>query len=172
MNQGTRVRVYVADEHPVFCDGVVLALRQRPEFEVVRAGEDGREALADLAEPERQRPLLSPRELEVLRLTAGGRSALAIGRDLHLSPETVKTHLTKLDEKLGVGDGAAAVAGGMRRGPVEEAGAPPLALSDRSGCFPHLGDGAIGPHRRFLCSHRANTLAVVPERESPLACRP
>ena len=204
MSQGTRVTVYVADDHPVFRDGIVHALKRRPEFDVVGAGEDGREALDairalapdvavldvkmpgldghavlravqrdalgtkvvmlsatvlgpeerealaagalaylskeatrdaicdavaaaarghrlqdDVAEPVWERPLLSPRELEVLGLTAGGLSAPAIGRELHVSPETVKTHLKNMYEKLGVSDRAAAVAEGMRRGFIE-----------------------------------------------------
>jgi two-component system, NarL family, nitrate/nitrite response regulator NarL len=203
MNSNGRVTVYVADDHPVYREGVALALRRRPEFDVVGQAEDGRRALEDLrrlkpdvavldvkmpgleghavlnavirdALPTRivllsatvddahaeaalmkgasaylskeatrdaicdavaaaargaqiaptrhdgpSRPLLSPRELEVLRLTAGGRSAPAIGRELHLSPETVKTHLKNVYEKLGVSDRAAAVAEGMRRGLLE-----------------------------------------------------
>src|ERR1044071_1804801 len=164
MNDGMRVRVYVADDHPVFRDGVVLALKRRPEFEVVGDAHDGRTALeeiralrpdvalldvqmpgldghtvlravrrddlptavvllsatvlppeareglaagamaylskevnrdaisdavaaaargdrlpVDVAEPVSVRPLLSPRELEVLRMTAGGQSAPSIG---------------------------------------------------------------------------------------------
>src|SRR3954467_4247375 len=50
MSNGTRVRVYVADDHPVFRDGVVLALRRRPEFEVVGEAEDGRTALEEIRE--------------------------------------------------------------------------------------------------------------------------
>jgi two-component system nitrate/nitrite response regulator NarL len=203
MSSGSRLTVYVADDHPVFRDGVVLALRLRPEFEVVGQAEDGRAALDDIrvlrpdvavldvrmpgldghavlraivrdqiptrvvllsatvlpsdataalaegalaylskeatrdhildavaaagrgdriALPDDAtptRPLLTPRELEVLRLTAGGQSAPSIGRALHLSPETVKTHLKNVYEKLGVSDRAAAVAEGMRRGLVE-----------------------------------------------------
>jgi two-component system, NarL family, nitrate/nitrite response regulator NarL len=46
MSNGTRVTVYVADDHPVFRDGVVLALRRRPEFEVVGEAEDGESAIA------------------------------------------------------------------------------------------------------------------------------
>jgi two-component system nitrate/nitrite response regulator NarL len=65
------------------------------------------------------RRLLSARELEVLHLTAAGLSAPAIGRELHLSPETIKTHLRHVYDKLGVSDRAAAVAEGMRRGLVE-----------------------------------------------------
>ena len=198
MTNGARVRVYVADDHPVYRDGVVLALRRRPDFEVVGEADDGRTALeeirvlkpdvalldvkmpgldghavlraiqrddlpvavvllsATVLPPEARWALAAgamaylskevnrdaicdavaaaargdrlqvdvaepvwERELEVLRLTAGGQSAPSIGRELHLSPETVKTHLKNVYEKLGVSDRAAAVAEGMRRGLVE-----------------------------------------------------
>jgi two-component system, NarL family, nitrate/nitrite response regulator NarL len=48
MNNGTRVTVYVADDHPVFRDGVVLALKRRPDFEVVGEADDGRTALDEI----------------------------------------------------------------------------------------------------------------------------
>ena len=53
---------------------------------------------------------LSDREAEVLRLVARGRSNREIARTLFVSEATVKTHLTHVYEKLGVGDRAAAVA--------------------------------------------------------------
>jgi len=65
------------------------------------------------------RPVLTPRERQILRLTADGRSAPDIAGELHLSPATVKTHLQSLYEKLGVSDRAAAVAAAMRRGLLE-----------------------------------------------------
>jgi two-component system nitrate/nitrite response regulator NarL len=65
-----------------------------------------------------QRPALSPRELEILQLTAGGSSAADIAERLFVSRATVKTHLQHVYEKLGVADRAAAVAEGMRRGLV------------------------------------------------------
>lgn len=69
------------------------------------------------AEP--QRPELTERELEVLRLIAGGSSVPAIAKKLYLSPSTVKTHVHRLCEKLGVTGQAAAVAEAMRRGLLE-----------------------------------------------------
>ena len=60
--------------------------------------------------------LLSPRELEVLALVADGATNRAAGERLHLSEATVKTHLLSVYGKLGVGDRAAAVAEGFRRG--------------------------------------------------------
>ena len=61
-------------------------------------------------------PTLSGRKKEVLVLIAGGSSVPAIAEKLFLAPSTVKTHVQRLYEKLGVGDRAAAVAEGMRRG--------------------------------------------------------
>jgi two-component system nitrate/nitrite response regulator NarL len=64
-------------------------------------------------------PLLSPRERQILELIAKGSSAPQIGRELHLSTGTVKTHMLHLYEKLGVSERAAAVAEAMRRGVLE-----------------------------------------------------
>ncbi len=65
------------------------------------------------------RPILSPRELEILHGVAAGESAPDIAAAMGVSLSTVKTHLTHLYEKLGVGDRAAAVAAAMRRGLLE-----------------------------------------------------
>jgi two-component system nitrate/nitrite response regulator NarL len=62
------------------------------------------------------RPVLTPRELEILHRIAEGERAPAIAGAMHLSLSTVKTHLAHLYEKFGVGDRAAAVAMAMRRG--------------------------------------------------------
>ncbi len=65
------------------------------------------------------RPQLTEREQQVLNLVAEGHSAPEIGRQIHLSTTTVKSHLHSLYEKLGVSDRAAAVAEAMRRGLLE-----------------------------------------------------
>jgi two-component system, NarL family, nitrate/nitrite response regulator NarL len=209
-----RVKVFVADDHPIYREGIVRAVKDRPELEFVGEAGDGRAALDDLKrlepdvavldirmpgldgtqvlgalrrdgveievlflsafmEPElaystvasgargylskeasrkevcdaiitvarggtalapevqaglasavRQRersdaPTLTARESEVLQLIAEGLSAPEIGRRIHLSPATVKTHLHTLYEKLGVSERAAAVAEAMRRGLLE-----------------------------------------------------
>jgi two-component system, NarL family, nitrate/nitrite response regulator NarL len=64
---------------------------------------------------EQEGPALSPREREVLTLIAAGCSIPAIAKQLFLAPSTVKTHVQRLYEKLGVSDRAAAVAEAMRR---------------------------------------------------------
>lgn len=67
------------------------------------------------AEP-RSAPVLSSREREVLIRIARGQSIPAIAAELYVAPSTVKTHVQRLYEKLGVGDRAAAVAEAMRQG--------------------------------------------------------
>ena len=64
-------------------------------------------------------PLLSVRELEVLRLTADGCSAKEIAQRLDISATTVRTYLSHAYDKLGVSDRAAAVAEAMRQGLLE-----------------------------------------------------
>ncbi|MFE5672898.1 response regulator [Agromyces sp. NPDC056523] len=61
-------------------------------------------------------PSLSPRELEVLRLVADGRSNPEIARMLHIGEATVKTHLIHVFEKLEVGDRTRAVTRAMELG--------------------------------------------------------
>lgn len=210
-----RVSVLVADDHPIYREGIVRAIKDRPELELVGEAGDGRQALeqlrrltpevavldirmpgldgtqvlaamrreglrtevlflsafmepelayktvaagakgylskessrqevceaivtiarggtalaaqaqAGLAEQiqERERsggpPQLTAREQEVLRLVSQGLSAPDIGKQIHLSTTTVKSHLHSLYEKLGVSDRAAAVAEAMRRGMLE-----------------------------------------------------
>jgi len=204
------LRILLADDHPVYRDGIVAALRRRAEIEVVAQLGDGRQALEqirqlrpDVAVLDLQMPgldgigvagavarerlstrtlilsayfdrqtafqalaagatgvlskdasgleigdavlavargetvlgpdvqaalaeqirhtarlnqtLLTERESEVLRLVADGLSAPEIAARLHLGTTTVKTHLGRVYEKLGVTDRAAAVAEAMRR---------------------------------------------------------
>jgi DNA-binding NarL/FixJ family response regulator len=62
------------------------------------------------------RPGLSGREVEVLGLVAGGLTNAEIGRALHISEATVKTHLLRIFSKLDVSDRTAAVTTAMGRG--------------------------------------------------------
>jgi two-component system, NarL family, nitrate/nitrite response regulator NarL len=210
-----RVTVVVADDHPIYREGIVRAINERPDLELVGEAADGRQALEQIKElapevavldirmpgldgtqvlaamrrdgletevlflsafmepelayrtvasgargylskessrqevceavltiarggtalaaeaqaglareiQERERtggpPQLTDREQQVLDLVAQGHSAPEIGRRIHLSTTTVKSHLHSLYEKLGVSDRAAAVAEAMRRGLLE-----------------------------------------------------
>jgi DNA-binding NarL/FixJ family response regulator len=62
------------------------------------------------------RPALSERETQVLELVAEGTSNRQIAKELFVSEATVKTHLARLYDKLGVADRAAAVATAYRAG--------------------------------------------------------
>jgi DNA-binding NarL/FixJ family response regulator len=48
------------------------------------------------------RPLLGARELEILRLVAGGLTDNEIGAQLFISPRTVQNHLTSIRDKTGL----------------------------------------------------------------------
>jgi len=61
-------------------------------------------------------PTLSPRELDVLRLVADGRSNPEIARTLFIGEATVKTHLLHVFEKLAVSDRTRAVTRAMELG--------------------------------------------------------
>lgn len=209
-----RLTILIADDHPVYRQGLERAIAERPELELVGSSSDGREALERLHELEpdvavvdvrmpgldglkivaaakrdglrtrimlltgyedsaaaysalaegaagyiskasdhteliesivtagrgetviapqfaagianeiqlregSDRPALTGREAEVLKLLAEGRTAERIGAELHLPEATVETHLQNLYEKLGVADRAAAVATAMRWGLLE-----------------------------------------------------
>ena len=59
---------------------------------------------------------LSAREIEVLQLVAAGNNNQQIGKALHVSTATIKTHLIHIFEKLGVGDRTSAVRVALERG--------------------------------------------------------
>jgi two-component system, NarL family, nitrate/nitrite response regulator NarL len=212
--RGERVRLVVADDHPLFRRGLIESLKRRPEFDVIEEGADGRRALElirehepdvaviDVQMPEMDglevlgtvhreqiptkvmlltgfedsrpayeamalgagaymskdteidricdavaavargetvigdrfqsglvaeirlresgdRPTLTDREREVLKMTSDGNSVAEVAGLLHLSEATVKTHLHHVYEKLEVSDRAAAVARAMRWGLIE-----------------------------------------------------
>jgi two-component system NarL family response regulator len=63
-------------------------------------------------------PVLSERELEVLRLMARGLSNQDIGTALNIGESTVKSHVTHILSKLGVSDRTQAVIVAVKRGLV------------------------------------------------------
>jgi DNA-binding NarL/FixJ family response regulator len=60
-------------------------------------------------------PTLTPRERDVLRLLADGHANEEIGRRLHISPETVRTHVRKAMAKLDADTRTHAVATALRQ---------------------------------------------------------
>ena len=63
--------------------------------------------------------LLTPRQLEIVRLMAAGRSTPEIARELGIELSTVRTHVELLYARLGVSERAQAVAEAMRRGLID-----------------------------------------------------
>ena len=50
MHRAERVRVVIAEEHPLYREGVVRAIRERPQLELAGEAADGRQALALIRE--------------------------------------------------------------------------------------------------------------------------
>ena len=67
---------------------------------------------------------LSVRETEVLELLAEGSSVAQVGKTLYMSESTVKTHIAKIYDKLGVHNRAGAVMTAVRMGLVGDTGSP------------------------------------------------
>lgn len=135
---GTRVLVlttYETDDHvlaAIEAGASGYLLKAAPQAEIVagiRAVAAGETVLApsiaaklvsrvraDAASVASPSPSLSPRELEVLRLVADGRSNPEIARALFIGEATVKTHLLHVFEKLEVNDRTRAVTRAMELG--------------------------------------------------------
>lgn len=117
VSAGARGYLLKSEDASVICDGI----------ERIAAGEslwegDVQEALADEIRGRSSSDgsrTLSPREIEILKMVADGRTTTEIAATLYLSVATVKTHLHRSFAKLEVGDRAAAVAEAMRQGLFE-----------------------------------------------------
>jgi DNA-binding NarL/FixJ family response regulator len=93
---------------------LVNAVRVAARGETVLAPSVATRLLRQVRRP--QHESLSPREVEVLRLVGAGLSNIEIGRRLHITEATVKTHLLRTFAKLGVSDRTAAVTTAMAAG--------------------------------------------------------
>jgi DNA-binding NarL/FixJ family response regulator len=92
-------------------------------LEAVRAVHGGQKRLssdvaAELAEHATD-DALTPREIDVLHLIAGGNANKNIAAKLLLTEETVKSHVRNILAKLGASDRTHAVALGVKRGIIE-----------------------------------------------------
>ncbi|MGC0330976.1 DNA-binding NarL/FixJ family response regulator [Streptomyces sp. SAI-170] len=94
-----------------------LLKAERPEelFAAIHAAAEGRTALSApvagrvMAQMRSPRPTLTPRERDILTHLAQGLPNREIARTLFISEATVKTHLRRIYDKLGVDTRAAAV---------------------------------------------------------------
>lgn len=90
----------------------------RPAIEAVLAGGYWQSGHVDRAARANFARVLSPREIEVLRLIALGRSAREIAKRLRVAPATVVTHRKNCMRKLGLGSAHALLAFAWRAGLV------------------------------------------------------
>jgi two-component system, NarL family, nitrate/nitrite response regulator NarL len=121
-----RVRVFVADDHPVYRDGMVRAIGERPDLELVGEASDGRNALEAIAESRPDVALIDIRMpgldgLEVLGAIRRDTSdtqvlLLSAHLDSDLAYRAVaagaKGYLSKQAARQEICDGIVAVAGG------------------------------------------------------------
>jgi DNA-binding NarL/FixJ family response regulator len=68
------------------------------------------------APPEPTAEMLTPREIQVIRLLAKGQSTRAMARELGISPATIDTHRRNIMDKLGLDSVAALVKFAIREG--------------------------------------------------------
>jgi DNA-binding NarL/FixJ family response regulator len=99
------------DEPP---EQLIAAVRTVAAGEALLSPSVTRKVIAHFARHHRNPPpraldSLTPREMDVFRLIASGHSNAEIGRELFISDTTVKTHVTRLLQKLGVRDRAQAI---------------------------------------------------------------
>lgn len=95
-------------------DELIAGVRSVAAGEVALSPSIAAQLVARMREP--APASLTPRETEVLRLVAEGLSNREIGERLFLGESTVKTHLLRTFEKLGVNDRTRAVTLAMQRG--------------------------------------------------------
>ncbi|MEY2535273.1 MAG: two-component system, NarL family, nitrate/nitrite response regulator NarL [bacterium] len=131
-----RATVYVADDHPVFRDGLARAIRQRDDLELVGEAADGRTALAEIRSVEPDVALLDVSMpgidgLEVLHAIARDRiRTTVVLLSAHVAPEVVyrsismgaANYLTKQADRDEICDAVVAAARGETRMPPEVQG--------------------------------------------------
>jgi len=74
---------------------------------------------SELAKKEKPSHRLTPRELQILRLLADGKSNKELAAELFISEKTVKTHITHIFEKLNVRDRTEAVMSALKKGIIQ-----------------------------------------------------
>ncbi|MTV25042.1 response regulator transcription factor [Nitriliruptoraceae bacterium ZYF776] len=104
-------------------DEVVAAVRRAQNGALVlgtgvAAGPWVEQRVAQVAGTDGDAPVLSEREAQVLQLVADGVSSKEIAARLFLSPKTVRNHLSRIYDKLGVSSRSDAVVAALRAGMV------------------------------------------------------
>jgi len=110
----------VVDDHQIVRLGLVALISGKAGLHVVAETRNGQEAIALFHEHAERvfNPLLTVRELDVMRLASRGARNKEIGSALAMALGTVKTHMINIFEKLGVNDRRSATAKAVKRGLV------------------------------------------------------
>ena len=162
-----RVSVVVADDHPLFREGIERAVRERPDLELVGAAADGREALSQIRELAPQVAVLDLRlhgldGLQVLNaLTRDGIPTrvlfLSATGDAEVVFQAVQAgaagYFRKEADRDAILNGIAAVAGG--RTAIE----PEL----QAGVFDQIRLRGTGEERPILTAREREVLALLAE---------
>ena len=70
-------------------------------------------------EPVEEAPQLTEREIQILQMLADGCAPAEVAERLFISPKTVRNHLSKVYEKLGVSSRSQAIVVGLQHGLIE-----------------------------------------------------
>lgn len=112
---------FVLKSSPV--DEVLEAVRHAAVAPTSFMANDLAEAMRRRMHPER--PLLTPRESEVLDLLKDGHSVASLAKTMYISESTAKSHIAKLYDKLGATNRAQAIMAGLRLGLIRQDAPPP-----------------------------------------------
>lgn len=115
MGEGAVGFLHKSSSMQVVSDGIRTALQGGPVLDKITGTRVVEGLRAALAAPAAQPPpaavpgRLSRRECEVVKAISAGHTNAEVGELLHISPRTVKTHVSRIMTKLGARDRAAAV---------------------------------------------------------------
>jgi DNA-binding NarL/FixJ family response regulator len=102
---------------------LLKGLLRKELLETIRAVHGGQKRLTpEIAAEIAQHAMdsaLTPREISVLKLIAGGNANKEIAAQLHISEESVKGYVKNILQKLGVNDRTHAVTIGLKRGIID-----------------------------------------------------
>ena len=109
---------------------------------------------AMVEEHQRQRQMLTPRELEVLALLCEGLPTKLIERRLGIGAGTVKCHVANILSKLGVSSRLQAVIEAYRRGVIGSREDAAMGKGDIMATPEAMGAGSYGSDVRYAASGR------------------
>lgn len=93
MKKHKHIRIAIADDHALFCEGLTLIINSRPDFELVLTAHNGQELMDGIEK------LKNPPDVVLLDLKMPVKDGIETTKELHISyPETRILVLTMLDQ--------------------------------------------------------------------------